>query len=76
MKEITSEVLTCFEDEIPLILKNGASFRQHQVQMALDVADTQKTDSECLNALLSFSKLITKIVCSTQPQALNLSRHY
>jgi ATP-dependent DNA helicase DinG len=42
LKEITSEVLTCFEDEIPLILKNGASFRQHQVQMALDVADTQK----------------------------------
>ncbi|QZO08751.1 hypothetical protein [Enterococcus raffinosus] len=46
MKEITSEILTCFEDEIPIIFKNGASFRQHQVQMALDVADTQKTDSE------------------------------
>lgn len=39
MKDITSEVLTCFEDEIPLIFKNGASVRQHQVQMALDVAD-------------------------------------
>lgn len=39
MKDITSEVLTCFEDEIPLIFKNGVSVRQHQVQMALDVAD-------------------------------------
>ncbi|EGO5243433.1 ATP-dependent DNA helicase, partial [Enterococcus faecalis] len=39
MKNITAEILNYFENEIPTIFNNKTSIRQHQVQMALDVAD-------------------------------------